>query len=158
MGISGIEGDQAAKSADYSIAQFCFLRRLLLVHGHLCFARTSKLIQYSLHKNLVFILPQFLFLFYSASSAQVCTCRSPLVPTSAKDPPTSASLPSAPPAPPPVMRAFDRRPKLRRTLQLMYDGQLASLFNVFFSALPIVAVALFDTECNQILLFHLPKL
>ena len=85
--------------------------RLLLVHGHLCFARTSKLIQYSLHKNLVFVLPQFFFLFYSASSAQ-----------------------------------------------LMYDGQLASLFNVFFSALPIVSVALFDTECYQILLFHLPKL
>jgi phospholipid-translocating ATPase len=34
IGISGREGLQAARVADYSIAQFRFLQRLLLVHGH----------------------------------------------------------------------------------------------------------------------------
>ena len=34
IGISGREGLQAARAADYAIAQFRFLQRLLLVHGH----------------------------------------------------------------------------------------------------------------------------
>lgn len=34
IGISGREGLQAARVADYGIAQFRFLQRLLLVHGH----------------------------------------------------------------------------------------------------------------------------
>lgn len=33
VGISGLEGLQAARSADFAIAQFRFLRKLLLVHG-----------------------------------------------------------------------------------------------------------------------------
>ncbi|PVZ98884.1 hypothetical protein BB558_005116 [Smittium angustum] len=33
VGIAGLEGLQAARSADFSIAQFRFLRKLLLVHG-----------------------------------------------------------------------------------------------------------------------------
>lgn len=33
VGISGVEGLQAASASDYSIAQFQFLSRLLLVHG-----------------------------------------------------------------------------------------------------------------------------
>jgi P-type E1-E2 ATPase len=33
VGIIGSEGAQAAQAADFSIAQFRFLKRLLLVHG-----------------------------------------------------------------------------------------------------------------------------
>ncbi|KAL0717391.1 hypothetical protein Bca4012_066713 [Brassica carinata] len=34
VGISGVEGMQAVMSSDISIAQFRYLERLLLVHGH----------------------------------------------------------------------------------------------------------------------------
>lgn len=40
IGISGKEGLQAARVADYSIAQFRFLQRLLLVHGRYEYVRT----------------------------------------------------------------------------------------------------------------------
>ena len=40
VGISGREGLQAARVADYSIAQFRFLQRLLFVHGRWIYART----------------------------------------------------------------------------------------------------------------------
>ena len=33
VGISGNEGMQAVRSSDYAIAQFRFLKRLMLVHG-----------------------------------------------------------------------------------------------------------------------------
>jgi phospholipid-translocating ATPase len=41
VGISGKEGLQAARVADYSIAQFRFLQRLLLVHGHWNYIRIA---------------------------------------------------------------------------------------------------------------------
>jgi len=52
IGISGQEGLQAASASDYSIAQFHFLRRLLLVHGAWNFHRTVKVILYSFYKNI----------------------------------------------------------------------------------------------------------
>ncbi|KAJ1557544.1 hypothetical protein HK096_006686, partial [Nowakowskiella sp. JEL0078] len=42
VGISGMEGLQAARSADFAIAQFRFLRKLLLVHGGWSYSRLSK--------------------------------------------------------------------------------------------------------------------
>lgn len=44
VGISGVEGLQAARSADIAISQFRFLRKLLLVHGAWSYQRLSKLI------------------------------------------------------------------------------------------------------------------
>jgi phospholipid-translocating ATPase len=44
IGVSGKEGLQAARISDYSIAQFRFLQKLLLVHGHWNYVRTSKYI------------------------------------------------------------------------------------------------------------------
>ena len=35
VGIRGKEGTQAIRSADYSISQFRFLQKLLLIHGRL---------------------------------------------------------------------------------------------------------------------------
>ncbi|KAI9773362.1 MAG: hypothetical protein M1840_007577 [Geoglossum simile] len=42
VGISGAGGLQAARNADVVIGQFCYLRKLLLVHGAWNFQRTSK--------------------------------------------------------------------------------------------------------------------
>ncbi|OMH79818.1 putative phospholipid-transporting ATPase 7 [Zancudomyces culisetae] len=42
IGISGVEGLQAARSADFSISQFRFLRKLLFVHGLWNYSRISR--------------------------------------------------------------------------------------------------------------------
>ncbi|RLO08627.1 hypothetical protein DYB28_008569, partial [Aphanomyces astaci] len=46
VGISGHEGMQAVNASDFAIAQFAFLQRLLLVHGHWNYRRMSKLVLY----------------------------------------------------------------------------------------------------------------
>ncbi|KAI1435898.1 phospholipid-translocating P-type ATPase [Xylaria sp. CBS 124048] len=58
IGISGREGLQAARAADYSVAQFRFLQRLLLVHGHWLYLRTSKYILCTFWKEWVFYIVQ----------------------------------------------------------------------------------------------------
>ncbi|KAI5857450.1 phospholipid-translocating P-type ATPase [Durotheca rogersii] len=58
IGISGREGLQAARVADYSIAQFRFLQRLLLVHGRWMYLRTAKYILATFWKELVFYIVQ----------------------------------------------------------------------------------------------------
>ncbi|KAH7328733.1 phospholipid-translocating P-type ATPase [Stachybotrys elegans] len=56
VGISGKEGLQAARVADYSIAQFRFLQRLLLVHGRWNYVRTAKFILCTFWKEMFFYL------------------------------------------------------------------------------------------------------
>ncbi|KAH7419115.1 putative phospholipid-transporting ATPase [Cadophora sp. MPI-SDFR-AT-0126] len=58
IGISGKEGLQAARIADYSIAQFRFLQRLLFVHGRWNYVRTAKYILATFWKELLFYLLQ----------------------------------------------------------------------------------------------------
>lgn len=50
VGISGVEGAQAAAAADYAISQFRFLEHLLLVHGHWCYRRVSLMMLYFFYK------------------------------------------------------------------------------------------------------------
>ena len=59
VGISGMEGLQAARSADVAIGQFRFLRKLLLVHGAWSYQRISKVILYSFYKNITLYMTQF---------------------------------------------------------------------------------------------------
>lgn len=59
VGISGLEGLQAARSADVSIGQFRYLRKLLLVHGAWSYHRVSKTILFSFYKNITLYLTQF---------------------------------------------------------------------------------------------------
>ncbi|EFC47189.1 predicted protein, partial [Naegleria gruberi] len=66
VGISGKEGLQAARAADYAIAQFKYLKRLLLIHGRLNYRRIGKTIVYSFYKNLTLQLTQFFFIFFNA--------------------------------------------------------------------------------------------
>lgn len=42
VGITGKEGHQAARASDYSMAQFRFLLKFLLVHGRWNYVRTTK--------------------------------------------------------------------------------------------------------------------
>jgi phospholipid-transporting ATPase len=59
VGISGMEGLQAARSADVAIGQFRYLKKLLLVHGAWSYSRISKTILYSFYKNIVLYMTQF---------------------------------------------------------------------------------------------------
>ena len=71
VGISGQEGLQAAMSADFSIAQFRFLKKLVLVHGRWSYSRNSFMILNFYLKSLVFSLVVFWFQFDSGFSAGV---------------------------------------------------------------------------------------
>lgn len=50
IGISGKEGLQATNSSDFAVAQFSFLKRLLLVHGRWNYRRMCKVLR-SVHLN-----------------------------------------------------------------------------------------------------------
>ncbi|KAE8661387.1 putative phospholipid-transporting ATPase 11 [Hibiscus syriacus] len=99
IGISGVEGMQAVMSSDVAIAQFRYLERLLLVHGHWCYRRLSSMICYFFYKNIAFGFTVFLYEVYASFSAQ--------------------------PA---------------------YNDWYLSLYNVFFSSLPVVAMGVFDQD------------
>ncbi|KAA8907342.1 hypothetical protein FN846DRAFT_906662 [Sphaerosporella brunnea] len=71
VGISGVEGLQAARSADVAIGQFRFLRKLLLVHGAWSYQRISKVILYSFYKNITLYMTQFWYSFQNSFSGQV---------------------------------------------------------------------------------------
>jgi phospholipid-translocating ATPase len=58
IGISGHEGLQAARVADYSFAQFRFLQKLLLVHGRWNYLRTAKYVLATFWKEMVFFIVQ----------------------------------------------------------------------------------------------------
>nr|VDD24989.1 unnamed protein product [Brassica oleracea] len=68
VGISGREGLQAARAADYSIGRFRFLKRLILVHGRYSYNRTAFLSQYSFYKSLLICFIQIFFSFISGVS------------------------------------------------------------------------------------------
>ncbi|KAL9230570.1 hypothetical protein vseg_005907 [Gypsophila vaccaria] len=68
VGISGREGLQAARAADYSIGKFRFLKRLILVHGRYSYNRTAFLSQYSFYKSLIICFIQIFFSFVSGIS------------------------------------------------------------------------------------------
>ncbi|VDK70172.1 unnamed protein product [Onchocerca ochengi] len=70
VGIIGEEGLQAASASDFSIAQFHFLRRLLLVHGVWNYERGIKVILYSFYKNICLYLIELWFAIFSAFSGQ----------------------------------------------------------------------------------------
>lgn len=70
VGISGQEGMQAARSADVSIGQFKYLKKLLLVHGAWSYQRISNAILYSFYKNVTLYMTQFWFVFANCFSGQ----------------------------------------------------------------------------------------
>lgn len=61
IGVSGKEGQQAARIADFSIAQFRFLARLLLVHGRWNYHRTTRFVLAAFWKELFHSVVQGVF-------------------------------------------------------------------------------------------------
>ncbi|KAI4387639.1 hypothetical protein MLD38_000058 [Melastoma candidum] len=111
IGISGVEGMQAVMSSDVAIAQFCYLERLLLVHGHWCYRRISTMICYFFYKNIIFGFSLFLYEMNTSFSGQ--------------------------PA---------------------YNDWFLSLYNVFFSSLPVVALGVFDQDFSPEMCLKYPLL
>jgi len=70
VGISGKEGRQAVNSSDFAIAQFKFLRNLMLVHGRWNYRRICKVVLYSFYKNMVLAFILFYFTTVSGWSGQ----------------------------------------------------------------------------------------
>ncbi|CAM9846662.1 unnamed protein product, partial [Heterosigma akashiwo] len=70
VGISGKEGRQAVNTADFAIAQFRFLRRLLFLHGRWDYRRTCKVVLYSFYKNMVLAFILFYFTCFCGWSGQ----------------------------------------------------------------------------------------
>ena len=61
IGIAGKEGLQAARTSDYSIAQFRFLLKLLLVHGRWNYIRICKYTLGTFWKEMFFYLVQAMY-------------------------------------------------------------------------------------------------
>lgn len=66
VGISGREGLQASRIADYAIAQFRFLQRLLFVHGRWNYLRTGKYVLATFWKEILFYIVQAHFQRWNA--------------------------------------------------------------------------------------------
>lgn len=64
VGIAGLEGAQASMSADYSVGQFRYLNKLLLVHGRWCYIRVSDMHANFFYKNIVWTLTLFYYQIY----------------------------------------------------------------------------------------------
>uniref|UniRef100_A0A1I8F4J5 PhoLip_ATPase_C domain-containing protein n=1 Tax=Macrostomum lignano TaxID=282301 RepID=A0A1I8F4J5_9PLAT len=71
VGISGQEGMQAVMAADFSLARFRFLKKLLLVHGHWCYDRLARMSLYLFYKNCVYIMMLFWYQLFNGFSGQV---------------------------------------------------------------------------------------
>ncbi|KQK18404.1 hypothetical protein BRADI_1g42310v3 [Brachypodium distachyon] len=111
VGISGVEGMQAVMASDIAIAQFRFLERLLLVHGHWCYRRISVMICYFFYKNVTFGVTIFLYEAFAS---------------------------------------FSGKPA--------YNDWFLSLYNVFFTSLPVIALGVFDQDVSSRLCLRYPEL
>lgn len=111
VGISGREGLQAARVADFSIAQFRFLERLLFVHGRWNYHRTGKYILATFWKEIVFYITQAQYQRYTGFSG------------------TS-----------------------------MYESWNLTVFNVFFTSLPVILLGIFEQDLKAETLIAVPEL
>uniref|UniRef100_A0A8C7RUS4 Phospholipid-transporting ATPase n=1 Tax=Oncorhynchus mykiss TaxID=8022 RepID=A0A8C7RUS4_ONCMY len=111
VGISGNEGLQAANSSDYSIAQFKYLRNLLLVHGAWNYNRVSKCILYCFYKNIVLYIIEIWFAIVNGFSGQI-----------------------------------------------LFERWCIGLYNVIFTAMPPLALGIFERCCKKENMLKYPEL
>lgn len=71
IGIEGREGRQASLAGDFSITQFSYIAKLLLVHGRRSYKRSAALSQFVIHRGLIISTMQAVFsaVFYVSSVA-----------------------------------------------------------------------------------------
>ena len=69
VGLFGLEGSQAAMSADYAFGQFRFLTRLLLVHGRWSYVRIADMHANFFYKNIIWTISMFWFLIFNSFDA-----------------------------------------------------------------------------------------
>ncbi|KAH8809491.1 phospholipid-transporting ATPase 1 [Flagelloscypha sp. PMI_526] len=68
-GLLGLEGSQAAMSADYAFGQFRYLTRLLLVHGHWSYQRVAEMHSNFFYKNVIWTFCMFWYLPFNSFDA-----------------------------------------------------------------------------------------
>ncbi|XP_023711362.1 probable phospholipid-transporting ATPase VD isoform X3 [Cryptotermes secundus] len=71
IGISGQEGMQAVMASDFALSRFKYLERFLLVHGHWCYDRLSRMVLYFFHKNATSVFLVFWYQLYCGFSGSV---------------------------------------------------------------------------------------
>ncbi|KAG9323698.1 hypothetical protein KVV02_008116, partial [Mortierella alpina] len=69
IGVAGEEGLQAVMASDYSIGQFRYLTRLLLVHGHYAYLRNTSMVMLFIYKNILGIGVLFCYEFVCGFSS-----------------------------------------------------------------------------------------
>ncbi|XP_038070478.1 probable phospholipid-transporting ATPase IIB [Patiria miniata] len=71
VGLEGKEGRQASLAADFSLTQFRYVGRLLLVHGRNSYKRSGALSHFVMHRGLIISVMQAIFssIFYFSSVA-----------------------------------------------------------------------------------------
>ncbi|KAM4871823.1 phospholipid-transporting ATPase IK-like [Thomomys bottae] len=70
VGLMGQEGMQAVQNSDYVLAQFCFLQRLLLVHGRWSYIRVAKFLSTFFYKTMACMMAQIWFSYFNGFTAQ----------------------------------------------------------------------------------------
>uniref|UniRef100_A0A5F8H3X5 Phospholipid-transporting ATPase n=1 Tax=Monodelphis domestica TaxID=13616 RepID=A0A5F8H3X5_MONDO len=111
VGISGQEGMQAVQCSDYALAQFSYLKRLLLVHGRWSYLRISKFLRYFFYKTFASMMVQIWFAFYNGFTAQP-----------------------------------------------LYEGWFLALYNVFYSAYPVLSMGLLEQDMSAKKCLEFPEL
>ncbi|AFZ79835.1 uncharacterized protein BEWA_026840 [Theileria equi strain WA] len=61
IGIVGKEGLQASLSADYSITQFSYIKRIVLWHGRNSYKRSAALTHFIIHRGMILTVMQAIF-------------------------------------------------------------------------------------------------
>lgn len=112
---------QAVLASDYSIAQFRFLERLLLVHGRWSYYRMCNFLRYFFNKNFAFTLCHFWFAFFCGFSAQVRKLAVFCIVVV----------------------------EMHYFLQTVFDPMYISIYNLFYTSLPVLAVGIFDQDVND---------
>lgn len=136
VGISGQEGMQAVLASDFSLAQFRFLERLLLVHGRYSYFRMCKFLRYFFYKNFAFTLCHLWFAFFCGFSAQVISFFFLNIYVLIKN----------------VLNINFHQS------QTLYDPAFISFYNVFYTSLPVLALGIFDQDVDDRMSLRYPLL
>ena len=70
IGLYGKEGLRAVQASDFALPNFKSLWKLIFIHGRWSYMRNSEMVLYFFYKNMIFVVPQFIFIFYNGFSSQ----------------------------------------------------------------------------------------